>query len=228
MTYGLSRWRSVWGAAAFSLLVAGCGNQPAQSAKRSGPAGAKPSGATASGTRAPVKTAASDSPAKAAHKDSTSAVHEDAAPVASAAKGAVVDAAGLKQLVAQQHGKVVYLDFWATWCAPCVKGLPELAKLQHKYGDRGLQVIAVSFDDPDDWQRKAVPTLAKAGWTGPAVVMADRDAQNAVVDWLGDDWRSELPARYLLDRNGKRAYEITMFSSADLPPLDTMIEKLLK
>ncbi len=48
------------------------------------------------------------------------------------------------------RGKVVLLDFWATWCYPCREEIPHLVDLQQKYGDRGLQIIGVSLDDSPD------------------------------------------------------------------------------
>jgi cytochrome c biogenesis protein CcmG, thiol:disulfide interchange protein DsbE len=45
------------------------------------------------------------------------------------------------------RGKVVLLDFWATWCDPCREEIPHFVELQQKYGDRGLQIIGVSMDD---------------------------------------------------------------------------------
>ena len=60
-----------------------------------------------------------------------------------AIKGTVVSIKRLK-------GKVVVIDFWATWCGPCVEGLPDLKKLYHDYHGRGVEFIGVSFDDPKE------------------------------------------------------------------------------
>ena len=142
-------------------------------------------------------------------------------------KPRVVDADGLKRLVAQYRGKLILLDFWATWCVPCVKALPELARLQERFGPRGLQVIAVSFDEPENWDDRALPRLKQAGWNGPAVVARDVAARNAIVDWLGDNWRSELPARYLIGRDGTILRELLATSDAPVVPMEEIIEEHL-
>jgi thiol-disulfide isomerase/thioredoxin len=58
-----------------------------------------------------------------------------------------IDAAGLSKAVAGKKGKVVLVNFWATWCAPCVAEFPDIVRLYQKYHVKGLEVIAVSFDE---------------------------------------------------------------------------------
>ena len=54
---------------------------------------------------------------------------------------------GQKLKLSDYRGKVVLLDFWATWCEPCREEIPHFVELQNKFGDQGLQIIGVSMDD---------------------------------------------------------------------------------
>ena len=57
------------------------------------------------------------------------------------------DMTGQQLKLSDYRGKVVLLDFWATWCEPCREEIPHFVELQNKLGDRGLQIIGVSMDD---------------------------------------------------------------------------------
>jgi thiol-disulfide isomerase/thioredoxin len=61
-----------------------------------------------------------------------------------------VDRSGLETTIAQLKGKVVLVDFWATWCLPCVEQLPHALELGKRLADRGFAVVTVSCDEPAD------------------------------------------------------------------------------
>ncbi|HHJ19620.1 MAG TPA: TlpA family protein disulfide reductase [Gammaproteobacteria bacterium] len=60
---------------------------------------------------------------------------------------AFVQAADSPLDLSQYKGKAVYLDFWASWCVPCKKSFPWMQKMQRKYRDQGLQIVAVNLDE---------------------------------------------------------------------------------
>lgn len=123
--------RACWTFAVFvCLLCAGC---PSQEAPPPDPA-------------AP----ASDSPATSAEP---TAQTQDAAP-AQAGSGEItlIDTTpeALAELLASKKGKVVLVDFWATWCIPCRMNFPHIVEFHKQYAGRGLEVVSVSLDDPGD------------------------------------------------------------------------------
>jgi thiol-disulfide isomerase/thioredoxin len=92
------------------------------------------------------------------------------------------------------RGKVVILDFWATWCAPCRVEIPNFIELQTQYGDRGLRVVGVSLDEqgPD-----VVKKFAKRfGVTYPIVI----GNQKVVEAYGGID---AIPTTFVIDRQGR-------------------------
>jgi cytochrome c biogenesis protein CcmG/thiol:disulfide interchange protein DsbE len=91
------------------------------------------------------------------------------------------------------HGKVILLDFWATWCVPCREETPHFVALQEKYGDRGLQIIGVSMDDSPD----PVRTFVQQFRVNYPVVMGTAEVGSAYGGVLG------LPIAFLIDREGR-------------------------
>jgi len=65
---------------------------------------------------------------------------------------ALPDTSGREQSLGQWRGKVVVVNFWATWCEPCREEMPRFVKLQQQYGDRGLQFVGIAIDQGDKVQ----------------------------------------------------------------------------
>jgi len=105
------------------------------------------------------------------------------------------DALGGKVHLADFKGQVVVLNFWASWCAPCVAEMPTLDALQADLGDAGLKVIAISLDR--DGIKKAAPFFRRTGVKN-LKLYTDRTS-----DLFQELEGSALPTTYLLDREGK-------------------------
>jgi len=91
------------------------------------------------------------------------------------------------------RGKVVLLDFWASWCEPCRVETPHLIELQQKYGDRGLQIIGVSMDDSADPAR----AFYQQFHMNYPVVMGNAKTGELYGGVLG------LPIGFLINRDGR-------------------------
>lgn len=113
------------------------------------------------------------------------------------------------------RGKVVLLNFWATWCAPCQIEIPRFVSWQRKYGPRGLQVIGISMDDDPSPVRSLED---KMKWNYP-VAMGDAKLGELYGGVFG------LPETYLIDSRGevRARYE----GEADLSKMETQLQSLL-
>ncbi len=96
--------------------------------------------------------------------------------------------------LADYKGKLVLLNFWATWCAPCLKEMPSMEKLWQKYKEQGLVVVAVSVDEG---YKKRIQTFLKLYDLSFPVLL---DPESEVSDLYKV---SGIPASFLIDRNGK-------------------------
>ncbi len=115
-----------------------------------------------------------------------------------------------------QRGKIVLVDFWASWCPPCLVEIPHLGQLQKQYGPRGFQVVGISMDDSAATTRA---TMQKIPFQYP-VVLGDAKFGNLYGGVLG------LPLQYLVGADGK----ILAIWSGETPPatLDMGIAAALK
>jgi len=125
------------------------------------------------------------------------------------------DLNGDKIDLGQLRGKVVLLNFWATWCAPCQIEMPVFAGWQQKYGGQGLQVVGVSMDDDEGPVRELVAKL-KLGYP---IAMGDVQLGEQYGGVLG------LPLTYLIDRDG--VVRARFQGETDAKTIETELKRML-
>ena len=109
------------------------------------------------------------------------------------------DLSGQTVTLEQYRGKVVLLDFWATWCPPCRMTIPMLIKLQDKYRDDGLVILGISIDDPQQITDKDLRYFIRMNKINYPVL---RYNQKVMKDYFEGE-RVSIPTMFVVDRNGK-------------------------
>ncbi len=116
-------------------------------------------------------------------------------------------------------GKVVVLDFWATWCAPCRAAIPHLVTLYETYKDQGLEVIGVNLDKGD---RSEVVDFVKRNHIPYPIALG---ANNPITKDLGNI--SSLPTIILLNKQSSIVLKIVGFNAEIGSKLESELKKLL-
>jgi len=105
----------------------------------------------------------------------------------------LTDLNGKKLSLSDYKGKVVLLDFWATWCSPCREEIPHFVEMQNKYGSQGLQVLGISMDD----DVKPVQKFYQQYNLNYPVALGDDKLADRFGGVLG------LPVNFVIDRQGR-------------------------
>jgi thiol-disulfide isomerase/thioredoxin len=145
------------------------------------------------------------------------------APVRAADPLIPVDEAGYRKAIDARRGSIVLADFWATWCEPCRDEMPKLAALAQKYAARGVVLVTVSADEPEE-AGAALAFLKQAGAPLPAYIKrakSDEDFINSV----DRTWSGALPALFIYDRQGRKA--VSFIGETEIETVASAIRKLL-
>ena len=112
----------------------------------------------------------------------------------------------LKPLLEKQDGKIYVINFWATWCAPCVKELPAFEKLNKEYAAKNVEVILVSLDFPKQVEKRLLPFINKHNLQSKVILLDDVDEDIWIKD-IDSTWSGALPATLIYSAKGREFYE---------------------
>jgi len=114
---------------------------------------------------------------------------------------AAMDLNGQLRNIKEWDGKIIFLNFWATWCAPCRHEIPAFIELQKAYGDQGFQVIGIAIDDEESVREFA----NEVGMNYPAIIAEDEGVMLAKRYGNGI---GALPYTVIINRDGEISYTI--------------------
>ncbi len=110
----------------------------------------------------------------------------------------VNDIANIKN---ENKGKVFAINFWASWCKPCVNEFPALVKLNKNYKDKNFNLIFISLDFKEEVETKLLPFL-KSNDVDYISYYLDTNSPEEIMDYLDKKWDGGIPATFIFDKSG--------------------------
>lgn len=118
----------------------------------------------------------------------------------------IYDYQGLEPLLSTDSKMVYVVNFWATWCAPCVKELPFFEKINTEYAHRNVEVLLVSLDFPNKYDSQLKPFIIDKGLKSRVVALNDPDA-NTWIPKVSETWSGAIPATLIFNKDKRMFYE---------------------
>jgi len=136
-----------------------------------------------------------------------------------------MDLAGFRQRLAAEHGKIVVVNYWATWCEPCREEFPELIRFAERNAGRGVVFLSYSLDSPGERDKAVKKFLAEQRPSFPVYLQKGGDDPDTFINAIDPQWTGELPATFIYDRQGRRAH--SLFGPQTAAALEKLVQPFL-
>jgi thiol-disulfide isomerase/thioredoxin len=134
----------------------------------------------------------------------------------------VMDFDGLAPMLQMENDTLYMVNFWATWCMPCVQEMPDIVRFADEMKERKFRLILVSLDDPGQMESRVKPFVKRNGIEGKVILLDDPDA-NSWIPKVHPDWMGAIPAT-LFYSSGFRRFHGEMI---DYTALKEIVEPVL-
>ena len=121
---------------------------------------------------------------------------------------------GIEHFLTKNNDTTYVVNFWATWCMPCIEELPYFEKINAEYKNRKVKVILVSLDMPKQAESRLIPFMQRKKLQSQVLLLDDPDA-NAWIEKVSADWSGAIPATVIY-KKGKREFYERSFTYAEL------------
>ena len=122
-----------------------------------------------------------------------------------------------------RNDTVYLVNFWATWCSPCIAELPAIKAVQEKYSDKKFKVLLVSLDLPNQLNSRLIPFVRSNKITADVILLDDPN-QNRWIDKIDKKWSGEIPYTVIYGKDFRDSYT----HSFNYKTLDSIINRKIK
>ncbi len=118
----------------------------------------------------------------------------------------VYDFENFEPLLHKSDDKIYVVNFWATWCKPCIEELPFFERVNAEQKENNVEVILVSLDMPSMWKSRLEPFVEKKALKSKVVILDD-PKQNEWIPKVAEEWGGGIPATLIYNKNDRSFYE---------------------
>ena len=117
----------------------------------------------------------------------------------------IYDFEGLQPILEKKDDKTYIINFWATWCKPCVAELPDFERTYAEQKINNVEMVLVSLDMPSMWEKRLVPFVNKRELKGKVVILDD-PKMNDWIPKIDADWEGSIPATLIYNKSKRTFY----------------------
>jgi len=136
----------------------------------------------------------------------------------------VVDFQGLEQTISRQHSRIVVVNFWATWCRPCIREMPVFQQVYNEYDEKNVKLLLVSLDFAEHLDDRVIPFLKSRNIEAEVILLDDVD-YNSWIDRVDENWQGDIPFTLIIDK--MKGEKISHFGEITLEELVKTIDSIL-
>lgn len=135
----------------------------------------------------------------------------------------VVNFDQLEPLLHFKNDTVYLINFWATWCAPCLAELPAIKAVEEKYSDQKFKVLLVSLDQPSQLKTRLIP-FVRSNKVTAEVILLDDPNQNRWIDKVDKEWSGDIPYTVIYGKYFRDSFT----QSFNFTTLDSIVKRKIK
>ncbi|NAS29651.1 redoxin domain-containing protein [Flavobacteriaceae bacterium R38] len=135
----------------------------------------------------------------------------------------VYDFDGFEPFLNKKDDKTYVINFWATWCKPCIAELPSFEQIQEKYKGENVEVVLVSLDFPRMYRSHVIPFI-KDNNLKSSIMLLDDPKQNDWIPRVNEEWSGAIPATIVYNKEKKMFFE----QSFEYAELENTVQQFLK